>query len=169
MPIEELVMTGSTIKEYPVLKPDTYDLYLTSIEDVEAKSFDDPNTTQTRLVWTFVVDTEKHPKCVNEQGEPIAIKRWTSTATGPKSTAREFVSAILGRPTKPDERFRIREELVNGRLRAVINYRKDKNGNIVQGEDGLPAGNIITSVMPITTDDDGPIVRGGAASHKDAF
>lgn len=90
----ELTMTiggGYTVE------PGTYEATLIGLEDFQ---YDDGEGNKTLRRWTFGLENEIDP-----EGKPVTIDGVSSTATGPKSKAFGWLTALLNRAPVTGETF----------------------------------------------------------------
>lgn len=155
---------------FETIKPGPYNVTLARVEQKEQPKFGAPDETEVRLTWIFEVDPAKHPKTIRDDGSPHELRKWTSTASGPRSTARAIVQALLNRELATGEKLDI-EDLYGKRCLAVVGYQKEPNGQIKKAEDGTPARNTIENFVPLDDDEDqdAPKRPVGAAAVKEAF
>lgn len=91
---QELTMTiggGYTVE------PGTYPAMLTALEDFD---YDDGEGKKTLRRWTFALDGEVDP-----EGKAVTIDGVSSLATGPKSKAFGWLTALLARAPVTGEKF----------------------------------------------------------------
>jgi hypothetical protein len=72
--------------------------------------------TRDRIRWDFAID---------EPGEKVIVPGWTSTATGERSTARKWISALLGAESISKGRRIRRPDLVGRPCRIIVEHTDD--------------------------------------------
>ncbi len=93
-------------------------LYTATIDNIEEKTAPDGRV---YVLWSF--------KVTDDFGDSVIVKRPTSMNFGPKSVARKFAEAALGRPVQPGETIEFRD-LIGQRLRIVVSQDVDNQGTV---------------------------------------
>jgi hypothetical protein len=115
-----------TAPNYKLVDPGVYDAVIDNIEEKTAADG------RVYALWAF--------KVVDDYGDTVIVKRPTSLNFGPKSTARKFAEAALGRPIRPGETIEYRD-LIGQQLRIIVTRTTDAQGterNAVSDE-AMPA------------------------------
>ncbi len=104
-------------------------LYTATIDNIEEKTAPDGRV---YVLWTFRV--------ADDFGDTVIVKRPTSLNFGPKSVARKFAEAALGRPIRPGETVEFRD-LIGKQVRIVVSQSHDAQGNVRNsvGDEPMPA------------------------------
>lgn len=155
---------------FETVKPGPYKLTLIEVEESEQAKFGEPDKMETRWIWKWQIDPDRHPKTVMDNGQPLELRKWTSTASGPRSASRPIIQALLRRELTTGEEIDI-EALYGRPVLGVVAYQKDPSGQIKKNDDGTPARNVIDNFLPWEEDDDedAPKRPVGAAAVKEAF
>jgi hypothetical protein len=119
-----------TFKPTEIVLPD--DMYSATVVDIEKREPQEGSAFQRPFrLWHVVVKAEDYP----DGAEMTAV---TSMAFGPKSKARPWVQALLGRPIKPKEEISA-EDFLPAKCRVLI--RRDEKSGFCRIEDILPPDN----------------------------
>lgn len=167
MPLNYTVTAGAS---FETVKPGPYKIILQEVEVTEQQKFGEPDKMEDRWIWKFHICPDRHPKTVTDSGQPLEIRKWTSTASGPRSASRPIIQALLRREVAVGEQLDI-EDLYGRACLGVVAYQKDQAGQIKKNDDGTPARNVIDNFLPWDEDDDDDAPRRpvGAAAVKEAF
>ena len=129
MPFKNVTNTvGGT---QPEIEPGTYTVEVIGIEEMEPGQYGE------RMRWVLGLTDEDGEIIAWQNGEPYAWWQQTGTTLGPRSTARKYADALLGRELRDGEDGDdILEELIGRTARALIEI----------GESGYPR---IAAMTPI--------------------
>lgn len=97
-----------------LVDPGVYDAVIDSIEEKIAPDG------RVYALWSFRV--------AGDFGDTVIVKRPTSLNFGPKSVARKFAEAALGRPIRPGETVEF-SDLIGQQLRIIVTRGVDGQGN----------------------------------------
>lgn len=108
------------------IEPGRYGVKLIRFEDDGVSSYADPNDANPahRIRWVFhLYPTGSNTPLVDADGREYEHFEWTSSRTGPKSSARPWIEALLGRPMQPgDGGQELTEKLVGGKAWALLDH-----------------------------------------------
>ncbi len=100
---------------YKIVEPG---MYVATIDNIEERTGQDGRA---YAMWSF--------KIVDLDDDEVIIKRPTSLNFGPKSHARKFAEAALGRPIRPGEIVEP-ADLVGKQVKILVKNDTDSAGNI---------------------------------------
>jgi hypothetical protein len=148
------------------LEPGRYVVKLIRHEDLGISAFAKPEDKNPahRIAWVFQVGTDTGQPMVAPDGRALEFKGYTNNATGPRSSARPWIEALLNREIIPGESgAALAQEVIGKKALAMLNvvsaedaaFPDRKNVKVLDMSPFVPRGNAASSApaprMPQST------------------
>jgi len=124
MPFKKV--TNSIGGTMPAIDPGTYVVTVLRIEDMEPGLYGD------RMRWVMALTDDAGEPVTWDNGEPYEWWQQTGTTLGPKSTARKWADALMGRDLREgDDGDDVADALIGKSARALIDIGETGYARIV--------------------------------------
>jgi hypothetical protein len=110
----------------PTIEPGTYTVTVLRIEDMEPGQYGE------RMRWVLALTDEDGAPVTWDNGDPYEWWQQTGTTLGPKSTARKWADALMGRDLRDgDDGDDVADALIGKSARALIDIGETGFARIV--------------------------------------
>lgn len=93
--------------------------------------------------WRFLIDTEKHPDAVTDEGEPLMLSGLSGTKMSKKAKARLWIEALLGRELAEGE-APSEDDIRGKKVQAMVSIliKDGKEYNKIDSLAPIPTGSV---------------------------
>ena len=124
MPFKKV--TNTVGGSMPTIEPGTYTVTVLRIEDMEPGQYGE------RMRWVLALTDEDGVPVAWDNGDPYEWWQQTGTTLGPKSTARKWADALMGRDLRDgDDGDDVADALIGKSARALIDIGETGFARIV--------------------------------------